>query len=245
MTKSAIALLSRNPNGYVLMVEGGRIDHAHHAGNAYRALTDTIAFADAVQVALDATDAADTLIVVTADHAHTMTFAGYPIRGNPILGKVHGGSDFEGATNDLALDQLGLPYTTLGYANGPGHAAPSDRQPQGPKKFPHMYTSLKAGSGGRPDLTNVDTEQPDFMQESTVPFKSESHGGEDVAVFARGPGAEGFHGEIEQNVIFHVIAQSTPALTRTLCELDACIDGVPARLPSHAALLAKFAKPSR
>jgi len=237
MTRTAIRLLQKNPNGFLLMVEGGRIDHAHHSGNAYRALTDTIAFADAVQAALDLTDAKDTLIVVTADHSHTMTFAGYPVRGNPILGKVHGGSDFEGGGNELARDQLGLPYTTLSYANGPGYFGPSDRQPAGPKRYPHQYSRVQGIEKGRPDLSDIDTEDPDYMQEATVPMKSESHGGEDVAVFARGPGAEAIHGEIEQNVIFHVIAQSVAPLRNELCKLGACdAHGVPVKRPSESAL---------
>ncbi len=49
MTTTAIELLRKNRKGFFLMVEGGRIDHAHHAGNAHRALTDTIAFSDAVR----------------------------------------------------------------------------------------------------------------------------------------------------------------------------------------------------
>jgi alkaline phosphatase len=90
MTAKAIDILSQNPNGYFLMVEGGRIDHALHATNAKRAPVDTIAFDDAIQTALDKikkTDPtlANTLIVVTADHDHTMTFNGYGKRGNPIL----------------------------------------------------------------------------------------------------------------------------------------------------------------
>lgn len=234
MTRTALKVLKRNPNGYFLMVEGGRIDHGHHAGNAYRALTDTIALSDAVRVAMEDTDVADTLIVVTADHAHTMTFSGYPIRGNPILGLVRGGSDFEGATNALALDQLGLPYTTIGYANGPGYQGATDRQPAGPKTYPHSYTSALANKAGRADLTHVDTQAPDYMQESPIPFKSESHGGDDVAIFARGPGAQAFHGELEQNVIFHVIAQSAPRIRQQLCKLGSCnADQVPVTLPTR------------
>ncbi|MEO8672084.1 MAG: alkaline phosphatase [Tahibacter sp.] len=238
MTRKALGILKKNPKGYFLMVEGGRIDHAHHAGNAYRALTDTIAFADAVQAAMDLTSATDTLIVVTADHSHTMTFAGYPMRGNPILGLVHGGSDFEGATTDLARDQLGMPYTTLGYANGPGYFGATDRQAEGPKKFPHQYSSAKSTTQPRPDLTHVDTEAPDYMQEAPIPFKSESHGGEDVAIFARGPGAAAFHGELEQNVIFHLIAQSSPVLSAELCKLGDCnAAGVPVKRPTMKQLL--------
>jgi len=240
MTRTALKLLKKNPKGYFLMVEGGRIDHGHHAGNAYRALTDTIAFSDAVQAALDDTDAADTLIVVTSDHSHTLTFAGYPQRGNPILGLVHGGSDFEDSGASLALDQHKLPYTTLGYANGPGYVGASDTQPEGPKSYPHYYRSLGAPASRRPDLTKVDTEAPNYMQESAIPFMSESHGGEDVAIFARGPGAQAFHGELEQNVIFHIIAQSAPALRRQLCAIGSCnADQVPVNLPDRAKLLAK------
>ena len=70
------------------MVEGGRIDHAHHVGNAFNALSDTVELSSAVDVALKATSPEDTLIIVTADHGHVFTMAGYPKRGNPILGKV-------------------------------------------------------------------------------------------------------------------------------------------------------------
>ena len=70
MTGKAIEILKNNKKGFYLMVEGGRIDHAHHAGNAYRALSDTVAFSDAVAVAMKLVNLEDTLIVVTADHSH-------------------------------------------------------------------------------------------------------------------------------------------------------------------------------
>jgi alkaline phosphatase len=108
LTETAIRILSRNGRGFVLTVEGGRIDHAHHEGNAARALHETVELSDAVEVALEMTGR-DTLIVVTADHGHAFTINGYPPRGNPILGIAGTGDD-------------GLPYTTLSYANGPGAA---------------------------------------------------------------------------------------------------------------------------
>lgn len=236
MTRNAIARLSRDPDGYVLLVEGGRIDHAHHAGNAFRALTDAIALSEALKAAVDATSAEDTLILVTADHAHTMTFAGYPARGNPILGKVRGRSGEDGDSGAYALDLLGLPYTTLGYANGPGYIGASAQQPEGPKRFQHEASGVQATEGGRPDLTHVDTEHPDFMQEATVPIKSETHGGDDVGIWARGPGAEAIRGSLEQNAIFHVMVQATPRLREIVCKRDLCnADGVPVVLPRPAA----------
>ena len=144
MTRAAITRLQRNANGYVLLVEGGRIDHAHHFGNAYRALTDTIALSEAVQAASELTSADDTLILVTADHAHTLSFVGYPVRGNPILGKVRGSSGEGGDAGQYALDALGLPYTTLSYSNGPGYVGASAQQPEGTKRYPHELSGAQA-----------------------------------------------------------------------------------------------------
>ncbi len=205
MTATAIALLAPAPRGYLLLVEGGRIDHAHHAGNAYRALGEAVELSNAVRVALERTAGTETLIVVTADHSHTLTLAGYAKRGNPILGLVRGSSG-EGPVSDVPSEDLsGRAYTTLGYANGPGYPGKSDRQPEGPKHFPHEPTSASGVTQGRPDLTSVATEAADFLQESTLPLGAETHGGEDVPIYAGGPGAALFHGVREQNYVYHAI----------------------------------------
>ena len=165
------------------------------------------------------TSADDTLILVTADHAHSLTFAGYPARGNPILGKA----DKVGAPGTLATDANGLPYTTLGYANGPGRPA-----------------------GGRPDLGAVDTADPDYLQESAVPMAAESHGGDDVGVWARGPGAEAVRGSIEQHTIFHLLLQASPRLRGALCAKGYCdANGIPVGLPDPAAFRTAWPAPAR
>ena len=184
MTEAAISRLSQNEAGYVLMVEGGRIDHAHHGTNAARALVDTVAFDDAVAKAVEMTDPSDTLIIVTADHSHTFTMAGYPHRGNSILGKV------QYAPGVTARAEDGKPYTTLGYINGPSACT---------ENADGEYDCTRA------DLTGVDTEAQDYQQQALVYLKSETHGGEDVAVFSSGPGSELLNGVIEQNEIFHVM----------------------------------------
>jgi alkaline phosphatase len=230
MTRSAISLLKKNPNGYFLMVEGGRIDHAHHSGNAFRALTDTLAFSDAIHAATELTSDKDTLILVTADHSHTMSFVGYPQRGNPILGKVFGKSS-EDDPPSLVKDLLGKPYTTLVYANGPGYVGESSLQPAGSKNFPHNPGGYFEPATGRPDLTEVDTEHPNFMQEALVPTNSETHGGDDVGIWASGPGSEAVRGNLEQNVIFHLLIQPQPMIRNYLCAKGYCDKSVPVRLP--------------
>lgn len=230
MTRAAVRTLARNPDGFVLMVEGGRIDHANHYGNAFRALDETIALSDAVRAAQE-TAPPDTLIIVTADHSHVLNFMGYPVRGNPILGKVRGTGGEDGDRSQYARDIAGQTYTTLSYANGPGYPGASNAQPEGPKRFIHEPTDI-AAAHGRPNLDAVNTEDPDYLQESMIPMKAESHGGDDVGVWATGPGSNAIHGTMEENVLYHVIVQATPKLRERLCRAGTCNpDGVPVALP--------------
>ena len=196
MTETAINVLNNNQNGFFLVVESGRIDHGHHAGNAHGALTDAIELSNAVDKANEMTSDSDTLIIVTADHGHVFTIAGYPKRGNPILGKVVAiGADEPQLADD------GMPYTTVGYTNGRGFADLSSE------------TNADAGydeavNAGRHDLSNVDTLLAGFHQESTVPTSSETHSGEDITIHAKGPGAHLIQGVMEQSSVFHVIDQT-------------------------------------
>jgi alkaline phosphatase len=193
MTAKALGILDNNDKGYFLTVESGRIDHGHHAGSAYNALTDTIEFSNAVQAAIDSTNPEETLILVTADHSHVFTIAGYPKRGNPILGKVVSVGETEAT---LASD--GLSYTTVGYTNGLGH-----RDLVGETDADKSYN--EASNSGRIDLTTIDTADSGYHQEANIPLGSETHAGEDIAIHAMGPSAHLVQGNIEQNVIFHVI----------------------------------------
>lgn len=69
-------------------IPGGRIDHAHHYNNAYRALDETLALEEAVQAVMKEVDLTETLLVVTADHSHVLTLGGLAtLRGNPIFGE--------------------------------------------------------------------------------------------------------------------------------------------------------------
>lgn len=184
MSLKAIDILAKNANGYVLMVEGGRIDHGSHANNAYRTLTDAVAFNEAIKAVLAKVNTEETLVIVTADHSHTLSIMGYPDRDTNILGLVK-------ERGKLALANDKKPYTVLQYANGPG-----------------------AKGGERPDLTNVDTRDIDFIQEALIPLQSETHAGEDVGIFAIGPWAHLFQGVVDENYTFMVIDKALGASER-------------------------------
>ncbi|MEL3918996.1 alkaline phosphatase [Aeromonas enteropelogenes] len=172
MTAKAIDLLSQNNQGYFLMVEGGRIDHALHGTNAKRALTDAVALDEAVKTALGKVDLNDTLIVVTADHDHTMTINGYAAKGNPVLDLVKNG---DGSTQN---DADGKPFTTLVFGNGPNRA------------------------DVRPTLTSDQVMADGYLQETGVKLGSETHGGGDVMLFADGAGSSRFKGTLDNTGVF-------------------------------------------
>lgn len=130
MTTKAIDILDNNDQGYFMLVESGRIDHANHATNAYRVLHDTIAFSDAIQATIDKVDMEETLIIVTADHSHTLVIQGYQSRDKSILGL----SD--------ELDENGVPYTVLAYTNGPGAVVGERKAPVDPEDKDYVQQSL-------------------------------------------------------------------------------------------------------
>ena len=116
LTETAIRMLSRNEKGFFLFVEGGRIDHGHHANRVHLALDETIEMSSAIARAKELLSDEDSLIVVTADHAHVMSFNGYTQRGGDILGP----SD--------SRDSHNQPYMTASYTNGPGFRPHVDGQ---------------------------------------------------------------------------------------------------------------------
>ena len=192
MTAAAIEKLSQNENGFFLDIEAGRVDHANHAGNGARAMHDGKAFADAIAKAMEMTDEADTLIIVTADHEHAIAFNGYCGRGSPVLGLCYDVNKAgEMHTDKPLLADDGKPYTVIGYLNGVGSVL--KKQDDG------------SYSGSRPDLSQEEALDKDYVQQALIPMSSETHSGEDVAVYARGPWSHLFDGTIEQNYIFHVM----------------------------------------
>lgn len=194
MTTKAMDVLSKNKKGYFLMVEGGRIDHALHETTAKKALQDTVAFDNAIKAALAKAKISDpdlknTLIVVTADHDHTLVLNGYAKRtgktsaGSPgVLGLV---KNYVSGVAEKDLD--GAPYAIIGFGNG-------ENRTQGSR------TSL---SGLDETVTGSNT----YHQEAVVRVAagSETHGGTDVFLGAIGKGADTFSGTIDNTKVFGLV----------------------------------------
>lgn len=199
MTLAAMQRLAANPAGYFLMVEGGRIDHALHGTNARRALGDARAFDAAVAAAIDQArqddpDLVRTLVVVTADHDHTMVMNGYAALAGPssdanpgILGLMR---DYA-APGKPAVDADGMPFTTLVFGNGENRIA-------GPRD-------------AMTPLTDAAAFALDYHQEAVIPMPvgGETHGGSDVFLGAIGRGADGFHGVIDNTEVFDIVRKAS------------------------------------
>ncbi|TNI90123.1 alkaline phosphatase [Aeromonas allosaccharophila] len=192
MTLAAIKQLKGKEKGYFLMVEGGRIDHALHDTNAKRALQDTLAFDNAIKAAIDEVKKSDpelknTLIVVTADHDHTLVLNGYAKRtgkttpSNPgVLGLV---KNYE--TGEPSKDSDGMPYTIIGFGNG--------------------YNRVDGPRSSVAPLDDATVSANDYHQEVVVKvgeIGNETHGGTDVFLGAIGKGADSFHGSLDNTAVF-------------------------------------------
>lgn len=191
MTRAALEILQRNERGFFLMVEGGRIDHAHHSGTAHVALLETLEFAQAVRVAVESSDPQETLILVTADHSSSFNLGGYSTRGNPVLGMVRKNDTHGNPEERLARDRNDQPYTGLTYGYGAG--------------IPVKKSAPGTDASGRE--LNI-TQGPEERQVAAVPLKTGAHAGEDVPLYATGPGSHMFHGVLEQNTVFHLILEA-------------------------------------
>jgi alkaline phosphatase len=183
MTKAAIKILdnNKNTNGYLLMVEGGKIDQAHHQNYARLALEEMVEFDRAIQEAVEMTTD-DTLIIVTADHAHSMIFNGYPTRGNDIFGVL---------SKPGAVD-----YETLVYATGPGF-------------FEHTGNKTNSSFMSMSEFTPEMRAEPTYKHSSMIGMSDAVHSGEDVGVFATGPGSSLVQGVFEQSYIPYIISFSS------------------------------------
>ena len=188
MTNKALDVLSRNAKGYVLVVEGGRIDHALHSTNAIRAVSDTVAFDQAIAAAIARVDLSNTLIVVTADHDHTLVMNGYAQRtGKTVTGTAAGvlGVLKNFTDGSIALDAESQPYPILAFGNG------------------ESRPSVRAGL----NLTDTITSGINYHQEAVVPTSAggETHGGGDVFIGAIGNGASAVAGTMDNTAVFKIL----------------------------------------
>jgi alkaline phosphatase len=215
MTQSAIDVLSKNPNGFFLMVEAALIDKFNHPLDWERAAFDTIMLSNAVQIAKDfAKTHPDTLIIVTPDHTHSGSISGvinddkpgplrekvgvYAAAGYPNYPKA----DIEGypsnidVTKRLAFFYASYPdhYETM-HPKLDGTFVPAVKDESGKFVANSKYKQLQE------DAIHVGGNLPSY-QDTGV------HTADDAVLNAQGPGSEKFKGFMDNTEVFKVMVQS-------------------------------------
>lgn len=217
---AALGVLSKNPNGFFLMVESGLIDKYAHALDMERAVYDTIMLDNAVRQARDwsAARGDDTLILVLADHNHP----------NALVGTIN--DDMTTVPNVPLRERVGV-YEKAGFPDYP--APDKDGYPSRvdvnrrlaifSASLPDHYETY------RPKLDNPN--EPTEKAEAAGTFKANDkykdvpgavlrfgnlpammnasvHSGEDVILTAVGPGSDRVHGSMDNTEVFRVIAEA-------------------------------------
>ena len=220
-----------NETGFFMMCEGGKIDWACHANDAGTTVTDTLAMADAVQVAIDfaAAHPDETLILVTGDHETGGLTIGYA------------GTDYDTYLTNLTSQTISYAQFDEQYVSGYKENGTSFEDAM--KDVEKLFGLKLSGDEGDKlvlteyetqrlktayDLAMTDYDVDTYTQEqyvlygeynpfsvtvthilnnkSGVDFTSFSHTGLPVAVFADGVGAENFGGYYDNTEIYNKMA---------------------------------------
>ena len=155
-------------------------------------------------------------MLVTADHAHTMSIGGYTSRQSDIAGVV---DDHNNDVSDSNIASDGKSFTILSYGNGPGKKAPQSKvtnvniiENSGFQQY--TVADIQQNNGSyldidRHPLMESTPENPlDYKQQSAAPLSSETHGGDEVGLWAAGPMAHLVHGTHQQSYIAHLMSYS-------------------------------------
>jgi alkaline phosphatase len=215
MTQSAIDVLSRNPNGFFLMVEAALIDKFNHPLDWERAAFDTIMLSNAVQIAKDfAKTHPDTLIIVTPDHTHSGSISGVvnDDKPGPLREKV-GVYAAAGYPNYPKADTQGYPSEidvskrlAFFYGNYPDHY-----ETMYPKLDGTFVPAVK-GEGGKyvANPKYVQLQEDAIHVGGNLPSHQESgvHTADDAVLNAIGPGSEKFKGFMDNTEVFKVMVQT-------------------------------------
>lgn len=215
MTQVALDQLSKNEDGFFLMVEAASIDKMSHPMDWERAIVDTIEFDKAIAVARKFQEShPDTLIVVTGDHTHGVSVIGTiddEKPGTEMREKVGtyddaGFPNYEDKDADGYPDSVDVSRRLAIFANN----YPDHYETFRPKLDNPFQPAVKSESGAYvANEAYKDVPGAVFVQ-GNLPKNADTavHAVDDVVLQAAGPGAEGFKGYMEQSDVYKVLADT-------------------------------------
>jgi len=215
MTQAALDVLSKNQNGFFLMVEAALIDKFNHPLDWERAAFDTIMLSNAVQIAKDfAKTHPDTLIIVTPDHTHSGSISGVvnDAKPGPLREKVgtyaeagypnYPKANVEGYPNQIDVSKR----LAFFYGNYPDHY-----ETMHPKLDGTFVPAIKSADGAYVANPKYLQQQEDAIHVGgNLPVNQETgvHTADDAVLNATGPNADKFKGFMDNTKVFKVMAES-------------------------------------
>jgi alkaline phosphatase len=228
MTTKALAVLERQKNGFVLMVEGASIDKQAHNMDTERWMLDTIEFDRAIKLVQEfARKRGDTLVIVTADHecSGAALIGGSRVSDARLQELVREGGSANVRDKVVGLyEKAGFPKYQLATDGYPettdidhrllvGYGANADRyedfrtneRPVQDSQQPFVKKEPLAAYPAKPLARDVDGK---YLVTGQVPGDSAVHTGTDIPLSAFGPGAWSFTGVQDNTDVFFKMAQA-------------------------------------
>ncbi len=200
MTKVALQRLSSAPEGFFLMVEGGRVDHAGHGNDGAAAIHEQIAFDETIATVLAFIDKhPDTLLIVTTDHGT----GGFNVNGlgnEDFISLAPSYSETTPAFDRLTGFKMSLEVLkveTKGLSSKEFVAAAE------------KATGLEFKADHRAKITSTKTLAAALMKYTSIGWTSNSHTGEMVEFSAYGPGSQLFTPHLRNDQVHAKILQAT------------------------------------
>ncbi len=212
MTRAALDQLSKNEEGFFLMVEAASVDKMSHPMDWERAMVDMIEFDQAIGVAQAFAEThPETLIVVTGDHTHGVSVIGTIDDTKPGAGRdkvgVYADAGFPAYTDadgDGYPDRIDVsPRLAIFASNFPDYF-----ETWGPKLDGPFQPAIQNQAGDYVANEAYGGRSGSTFREGNLPRSADTavHAVDDVVLQASGPGAERFHGYMEQSDVYRVIA---------------------------------------
>lgn len=213
MTQKAVESLSKNDKGFFLMVESGMIDKYLHPLDWVRGMFDVLEMDRAVSWAKEwAKTRGDTLIIVTADHAHPLSvFAGYDNSKGPGNREAVGVYEKAGfPTYGDQLDPNGIPLPSTARTLAVGFGATPDYCETFGSREVFQPPTVSDGQGGYKANPQICSEPGAYLRVGNLPKDTSQgvHSADPVPLYAFGPGGENFRNTLDQTDIFFLMAQA-------------------------------------
>lgn len=217
MTETAIDILSKNDEGFYLYIESGNVDKQLHPLDWERAVYDMIEFDKALGVAKRFAERhGDTLIVVTADHGHSMSITGTYWEGDGKKGRdavrVYQDAGFPTYVDSNGDGFPDHPDTerklAVHFANSPDYY--NDHRFNDVPTAPAILGETDRYVANPATLKNPNDNPEQYFIQGTLPYSASQgvHTVDDVPLKAHGIGADKFNGVLDNTEIFFAIVEA-------------------------------------